>query len=204
MAEGAGQLEKATVILLSDHGSVNHLSTDDFDSTDVMAILEKAGIVEDKNVYAFSVSSYGTLYWRDRKERIPEAKKLLEAHTALNPETGKREGPWWVIDREGMKKGVEGVCLPGELYHTFHVETDRERNMLWPDLIILAKNGWQVPAYNGHVPNVGIKAPKWPPPCGVYNRGQGSVDTLPIVTAISVSGGKRGVAMRPVRIADLG
>jgi hypothetical protein len=202
--EKQGVLEKATVILMSDHCAVNHLSTEDFSSTDVMGILEKAGMVDKGNVYACSVSSYGTLYWREGKEQVTKAKKLLEEHTALNPETGRRECPWWVLDRNDMKKGIEGVCLPGELYHAYYVEEDREKTMLWPDLIILGKNGWQIPAYNGHVPNVGIKAPKWAPPWRVYSGGHGSVDTLPIVAAISLPRGKTGTSLKPVRIADLG
>ena len=199
-----GVLEHSKIILLSDHSAVNHLYSDDFSSTDVMGLLEDAGIARDKNVYAFSVSSYGVLYWRTGKEQVPQAKKLLEAHRAVNPQTGKSECPWWVLDRKDMKHGLEGVCLPGELYHTYYIEIDREQNMLWPDLIILAKNGWQIPVYNGHVPNVGIKAPKWSPPWRVYNGGHGSVDTLPIVAAISVPGGNRGVQKRPITIADLG
>jgi hypothetical protein len=38
----------------------------------------------------------------------------------------------------------------------------------------------------------------------VYNGGHGSVDTLPIVAAISIPGGKKGAHDRPIRIADLG
>lgn len=199
-----GVLENATVVLLSDHCAVNHLAVDDFSSTDVMGIIERAGLVEGKNVYAFSVSSYGNLYWRDRKEDVAKAKKVLREHTAVNPETGSSECPWWVLDRDDMKRGIEGVCLPGELYHAHYIERDREKTMLWPDLIVLAKNGWQIPAYNGHVPNVGIKAPRWSPPWRVYNGGHGSVDTLPIVAAIASPEGKTGTSDTPVRIADLG
>ncbi|MCX5851947.1 MAG: alkaline phosphatase family protein, partial [Deltaproteobacteria bacterium] len=187
--EKQGVSDRAKIILLSDHSAVNHLFTDDFSSTDVMGLLEGAGLVE-KNVYAFSVSSYGVLYWRTNKASVPSAKAFLEAHRAVNPETGRNECPWWVLDRGDMKHGVEGVCLPGELYHTYYIEVDRERTMIWPDLVILAKNGWQIPVYNGHVPNVGIRAPKWSPPWRVYNGGHGSVDTLPIVAALSVPGGK--------------
>jgi predicted AlkP superfamily pyrophosphatase or phosphodiesterase len=202
--ERQGALSHARIILLSDHSAVNHLSTEDFSSTDVMGLLEGSGIVENKNVYAFSVSSYGVLYWHKNKEQVPDAKALLEAHRAVNPQTGDKECPWWVLDRDDMKRGVEGVCLPGELYHTYYVDVDRERTMMWPDLIILAKNGWQIPVYNGHVPNVGIAAPRWAPPWRVYNGGHGSVDTLPIVVAISAPQGKTGVQNRPIRIADLG
>ena len=103
---------------------------------------------------------------------------MLLAHRALNPQTGKEECPWWVLDRNDMKNGLEGVCLPGELYHTYYVDVDKEQTVIWPDLIILAKNGWQIPVYNGQIPNVGIKAPTWSPPWRVYNGGHGSVDTL--------------------------
>jgi hypothetical protein len=76
--------------------------------------------------------------------------------------------------------------------------------MIWPDLIILAKNGWQIPVYNGHIPNVGIKVPTWTPAFRVYNGGHGSIDTLPIVAAISVPGGRSGTSSRALRIGDLG
>ena len=205
-----GVLDKANVILLSDHSAVNHLYTEDFSSTDCVGILESAGIIakvgvlEKNEVYAFSVSSYGVLYWRENKEKISQAKAFLLAHRALNPQTGSKECPWWVLDRSDMKNGLEEVCLPGELYHTYYVDTDKEQTVIWPDLIILAKNGWQIPVYNGQIPNVGIKAPTWSPPWRVYNGGHGSVDTLPIVAAISIPGGKTGIHDRPIRIADLG
>lgn len=205
-----GVLDKAKVILLSDHSAVNHLYTEDFSSTDCVGLLESAGIIakrgmlEKKEMYAFSVSSYGVLYWRENKENVSKAKELLLAHQALNPQTGNKECPWWVLDRSDMKKGLEEVCLPGELYHTYYVDVDMERTIIWPDLIILAKNGWQIPVYNGQIPNVGIKAPTWAPPWRVYNGGHGSVDTLPIVAAISIPGGKTGAHDRPIRIADLG
>ena len=202
--EEQGVLKNSTIILLSDHSALNHLYSEDFSTTDVMAILQKGDMVDDDNVYAFSVSSYGVIYWRDRKEKVPAAKALLLKHRAWNPQTKKEECPWWVLDRRDMKEGVKDVCLPGELYHTYFVEADRERSMIWPDLIVLAKNGWQIPAYNGHVPNVGVQAPSWTPAFRVYNGGHGSVDTLPIVAAIAVPGGKQGVHSTPIRIGDLG
>ncbi len=205
-----GVLDNANVILLSDHSSTNHLYTEDFSSTDCVGILKKAGIIEKggipekKEMYAFSVSSYGVLYWRENKENVAKAKEVLLTHRTLNPQTGKEECPWWVLDRSDMKNGVSEVCLPGELYHNYYVDIDKEKTLIWPDLIILAKNGWQIPVYNGQIPNVGIKAPTWAPPWRVYNGGHGSIDTLPIVAAISIPGGKKGTQERHIRIADLG
>jgi hypothetical protein len=197
-------LRNSTVILLSDHSFVNHLYSEDFSTTDIMGILKQGNLVDNDNVYTFSVSSYGVIYWRDRKEKVPAARDLLLRHKAWNPQTRKEECPWWVLDRRDMKEGLKGVSLPGELYHAYFVETDREKTMIWPDLIVLAKNGWQIPAYNGHVPNVGVQAPSWTPPFRVYNGGHGSVDTLPIVAAIAVPGVKPGVQPKPIRIGDLG
>jgi len=202
--ERQGMLQNAAIILLSDHSAVNHLYTEDFSTTDVMGIIEKGGLVADGNVYCFSVSSYGVLYWRDKKETVPAAKDLLLKHRARNPQTKKEECPWWVLDRRDMKEGMKDICQPGELYHTYFVEKDREKSMIWPDLIVLAKNGWQIPVYNGHVPKVGVNAPSWTPAFRVYNGGHGSVETLPIVAAIAVPGGKQGVNSRPIRIGDLG
>ena len=208
--ERQGVLGRSRVILLSDHSSENHLYTTDFSSTDCMGILENAGIIETrgilgkKTMYAFSVSGYGMLYWRADKDRVAKAKEVLLAHTALNPETRAMECPWWVLDRADMKNGIEGLCLPGELYHTYYVDIDKEKTLIWPDLIVFAKNGWQIPVYNGQIPNVGIKVPTWIPRWRPYNGGHGSVDTLPIVAAVMIPGGKTGIQDRPIRIADLG
>jgi len=169
-----------------------------------MALLKGADLVIENNIYAFSVSSYGVLYWRDNRAQIPHAKEILTAHRTINPQTGKSECPWWVLDRNDMKYGVKGVCLPGELYHQYYIEINKERDMIWPDLIVLGKNGWQIPVYNGHIPNVGIKAPSWTPPFRVYNGGHGSIDTLPIMAAIYNPNGRTGIDKRAIRIADLG
>jgi predicted AlkP superfamily pyrophosphatase or phosphodiesterase len=201
--EEQGIARGARIILLSDHSAVNHLSTEEFIDTDLMDVMKTRG-VDTRGVYAFSVSSYGVVYWHGHRKEIARAREVLLAHRAKNPQTGAKECPWWVLDRKEMQKGMPGLCPPGELYHRYYADIDRERHMLWPDLVVLAKNGWQIPVYNGHIPNVGISVPKWAPPWRVYNGGHGSVDTLPIVAAISVPGGRRGVSGRPVRISDLG
>jgi len=199
-----GLLDRSCVILLSDHSSINHLATDDFSSTDALGLLKKAGLVHRDNVFAFSVSSYGALYWRDRKEVVPEAKKLLLTHTARNPQSGADECPWLVVDREEMRAGVDGVCLPGELIHEHFVGRDAERSMIWPDLFLFCRSGWQIPVYNGLVPNVGFKVPSWTPPFRVYNGGHGAIDTQPIIAALHLPGGDAGVRADPIRIGDLG
>jgi len=109
-----------------------------------------------------------------------------------------------VLDRSDMKNGMHGVCLPGEFTHTYYVDVDKEKTVIWPDLIILAKNGWQIPVYNGQIPNVASKRPHGAPPWRVYNGGHGSVDTLLLLPRSPIPGGKKGVHDRTIRIADLG
>jgi len=200
----AGLRERSTVILYSDHGSTNHIYAEDFATTDVMGVLRGAGVLRGDEVYAFSVSSYAVLYWREHEERVPDARAALESHRALNPETGMWECPWWVLDRNAMREGLPGVCPAGELYHPHFAERDHGATMIWPELILLARNGWQIPVYNGHVANVGIKAPKWTPPFRVYKGGHGSLDTLPILVAVSTPGGRAGEQPGAMAIGDLG
>ena len=197
----SGIRERSTVILYSDHGSTNHIHAEDFSSTDAMGVLGRAGVLQGDEIYAFSVSSYAVLYWRDHHERLRAARSALEAHQAFNPETGRRECPWLVLDREAMQNGRPGVPA-GELYH--HHFAQPGQTVIWPDLILLARNGWQTPAYNGHVANVGIKAPSWTPPFRVYKGGHGALDTLPILAALSVPGGRRGEQPGEIKIGDLG
>ncbi len=202
--ESAGLRDRSTVILYSDHGSTNHIHADAFESTDVMGVLRRARVLRGDEVYAFSVSSYAVLYWREQKERVADAKAALEDHRALNPETGEWECPWWVLDRDAMRDGRPGVCPPGELYHRHFTRGERGQTVIWPELILLARNGWQIPVYNGHVANVGIKAPKWTPPFRVYKGGHGSLDTLPILAAVSAPGGRTGEQPGEITIGDLG
>jgi len=83
-----GILDTAAVILLSDHSAENHIYTRDFMSTDIMGVLQKHRLAAGDDIYAFSVSSYGVLYFRDDKGKVPEAAAALKNHKALNPQTG--------------------------------------------------------------------------------------------------------------------
>jgi len=157
--ERQGILQKSTIILLSDHSAVNHLYTEDFSSTDVMAILEKADLVDDDNVYAFSVSSYGVMYWRDRKRR---SCRQGPAPQAQGMEPTEKNGRVPLVGPGSARHGGgdEGRLPAGRAVSQVFCRDGSEKSMIWPDLIVLAKNGWQIPACNGHVPNVGVQAPR--------------------------------------------
>jgi len=212
--EAGGYLENATVILLSDH-AMNTLYRDpawkeaDLEAaTDYYRLILDAGLGDENNTTAYGALGFAALYWRYSKEHVAEAKSLLESHTAVNPRTGATECPWWVLDREEMKNGLPGVTRPGELYHKWFVETDREQTMIWPDLFLLAKGGWDLAAYANGLSNLGLKFPLKSPkvigPLYVMLGGHGSLDTQPIVAAISGPEVARRVIEREIRISDLG
>lgn len=207
--EAAGVFDDSLVILLSDHGMVTHRRSPELTSADMLAatdyyqLLLDAGVCSEETAVAFGGSSLGSVYWRTGKETVAAAKAVLEAHLAVDPFTGMADCPWWVIDRDDMKYGKAGVSLPGELYHHWFVETDREQTVVWPDLLLLAKNGWELPAY-GALGNIGITLPQtWLGPLYAFIGGHGSLDTQPIVMAISTPGGTPKWLERPTRIGDL-
>ena len=105
--EEQGITREARIILLSDHSAINHLSTEEFIDTDLMDVMASRG-VDTRGVYAFSVSSYGVVYWRGRKKEIARAREVLLAHRAKNPQTGAVECPWWVLDRNGHAERRRG------------------------------------------------------------------------------------------------
>ncbi len=207
-----GALDNATVMIVSDHSMVTYLRGQGMQhqrelqaATDYYKLLLDAGLGTERTITPFSACSFALVYWRRGKETVRAAKELLESHLALNPETGEWECPWFVIDRDEMIHGKEDVCLPGELYHKWFVETDAEQTMVWPDLILLARNRWELPVYGTGLGNLGISVPDWMflGPLYLFTGGHGSTDTQPIVMGISRPGGATGALDRDVRIGDL-
>jgi hypothetical protein len=113
----------------------------------------------------------------------------LLRHRVKNPITGGWECPWDVLTMTEMEKGLPGVSEPGELYHPHFARNNQPGTLHWPDLMLVAKNNWQLPAVMGLLTNVGVKIPGF-----IANRmapwraligGHGSTDTQKIVMAIA-------------------
>ena len=88
--------------------------------------------------------------------------------------------------------GDLGFVEPGELYHSYFIDIEQERQTVWPHLSVLARSGWQLPVY---LPNL--------PPVATFCGGHGSFDSLPIVLAFKRPGGPVKEIPRVARIADL-
>ena len=198
LLEGLRGMEKyrdATIILYSDHGHINHLFQEDLGkSTDMVEILHREGLITDEEkrgigFAALGVSSVGGIWWKgdnleERQVRALAAREALLRHEVVNPQTGERECPWYVGAHEDMIQGLPGYAEPGVLWHEYYGPRNDGESLLWPDLVLGAKNGWQVPVYGGVLANIGIKLPDWFPPLTLFLGGHGSIDTLPIVMAL--------------------
>jgi hypothetical protein len=203
-----GLAEDATIVLFSDHNMENHIIDPKWlpgycDLTDFMGMLRTEGLAGDDDAITLCASTIANTYWRDGKERVAKARKLLLDYQAKNPVTGVLECPWLVLDRNDMKAGVTGVCLPGELYHPYFIETTGETEMVWPDLIMLARNGWQMPVYLDSLPAFPIPIPFTGERIAPFIGGHGAVDTGQIVMGVKLPGGSPGTDLTPFRISDM-
>ena len=201
--EEQGVLESAMVILASDHSMENHLNHT-VEDTDFVTLLLSGSVIAYGDMHPHCTSSMASLFWRSHPDNIPAAYDFLRAHRAVDPLTGEEVCPWHVLDRDEMRDGVPGLCAPGELYHEYFVDQDGvDGALLWPDLILLTRSGWQLPIYGGFINHLGIELPAWMPPTLALSGGHGSVETLKIISAIAMPGGAGRVVDAPIRIADL-
>jgi hypothetical protein len=203
-----GVLEDTMIVFYSDHGMLTHLkgnwnNDQQIATTDYYRLVLNAGLGTDKTIFPFGISSLAGLYWKGNKDMVAAAKTLLQAHKAVNPRTGVEESPWWVLDRQDMIDGVPEVTLPGEMYHKWFVDEDKEQTIVWPDLILLAKNGWQLAAYGKGLLNIGIDTPGFVGPYFGMAGGHGSVDTQSILVGITMPGVGSRTVDSDIRIADL-
>ena len=123
-----------------------------------------------------------------RRAKSGLAKEVLLAHRVINPETGDREVPWDVLNWRDMLAGVPGVCEPGELYHRHFGDNDTPGRLHWPDIIVMARNNWQLPAVMGLLTNVGFALPGFVAermaPWRAMIGGHGSAETQAVVMAM--------------------
>jgi len=203
-----GVLDKATVVVFSDHTMENQLAGKNWipgygKDTDYLKLLQEGGFAGTGDVGGVSASTICNVYWREGKERVAGGVALLEAYLAKNPMTGQMECPWWVVDRKRMKEGYPGVCGPMELYHPYFVDQDKEKTMAWPDLMLFTRNGWQCPTYLDFLPKSPIPLPLTSGSIAPFLGGHGSVDTADMVLGITSPSLPPGVVDKPVRIADV-
>ncbi len=211
----------ALIVVYSDHGHITHRHKETiadivvksvFDSydrsrnTNLVEILAQSGILQGEELKyrgfcPLMGSSVGGVIFQgksmqDRIDKAKLAKAALLEHRVVHPNTGQKECPWDVLVLEDTRTGITGICEPGELYHPYFAFNNRPGILHWPDMWVIAKNNWQLPAVMGLLTNVGLKIPKWiadrMAPWAPMIGGHGSTDTQRIVMAIQGPGIARG------------
>jgi hypothetical protein len=227
----------ATIVLYSDHGHLTHRhketvwdifkksAFDSYDravSTNLVEILARSGVIQGRELdyrgfCPVMGSSVGGICFQGnlahRREKAARTKKALMAHQVIHPADGKPESPWHVLDWNDMKAGVPGLCEPGELYHPVFGENDAPGRVHWPDVMVMARNHWQLPAVMGLLTNVGLALPGFlaerTAPWSVMIGGHGSVDTQGVVLGMAGPDLARGRVLadpgfeRNYRLADI-
>jgi len=210
----------ATIVLYSDHGHVTHRAKetiwdifkksafDSYDrrvSTNLVEILAHEGVIQGKELDFMGFcpvmgSSVGGVAFAGEMERRRDkaalAKEALMAHRVINPDTGEEELPWDVLDWQDMVNGKPGLCEPGELYHPYFGPNEAPGQLHWPDIMVLARKNWQLPAVMGLLTNVGLALPEFVAkrmaPWRAMIGGHGSAETQGVVMAIQGPELRRG------------
>jgi len=228
LIEGIGKIDRyqnATIVLYSDHSHVTQLMKRSWSpgdvltpDTDFIGLLRDGGVLTEdeadgKGFGCYSGTSLGILYFypdAGKDQKVQKALPMLRAYQAENPQTKVKECPWDVVGPDEMKNGLAGVCAPDELHHKY-LDNSAGRYPVWPDIILLCKNGWQTPAYKGKVGNVGVDLPEATPPIAPLFGGHAGPDTQRILMAIRGPGVAKGKVItddpktypKNYRIADL-
>ncbi len=201
----------AYIVLYSDHGHVTHKDTllSNFYpgiDTDIRELLFRKGLIGWPGKFgygniAYSGSAMAYVYqagktYKERVEWAEKAKAVLRAHRIWDRFDKKFVSPWYVCGREEMMKGLPGVLAPGELCNPYFFTNNSRGKLLWPDLAIFMKDGWQAPVYSGMLSNLGVKLPPNLPPVKILIGGHGSHETKEVVMAI------KGPGIKPKYIQD--
>jgi hypothetical protein len=200
--ERQGVIGPAEIVLVSDHNMVNALYAQDIEEkTDLIKMLSDKGLATATDTYWYGAGSMGSLYWRpEYRSAHPQvvaqakAELLSDAHKAFNPETWRFELPWTVLDQDEMRLGRNDLGIdPQELFNGYFAQ-----NGVWPDLMVLAKNGWSLPSGGFNIGSISLSSLS-------MNGVHGAPDTSAVVVAIKGLGFPQGIRCpAEARLADVG
>ena len=206
-----GVYEQSYVITESDH----NMESNFFKAPKIQDILAGTGYSPKSDYYAFTASQIAGVFLRpghrDSDAQINSGlEKALEEFRMKNPLTGQEESPMVVLDREEMRTGIdkatgEKVTEPMELYSEYYIEHRKPGELMWPDLIFLARKYYQFPLLGLGLANVGGGKLGLPlPPISVYVGGHGGPSTQSSLLLLHGPGiAKAAVSLEQTRPSDV-
>jgi predicted AlkP superfamily pyrophosphatase or phosphodiesterase len=199
-------VERAVVVLLSDHGLVTAMGTADT-VVDLGSALMAAGVLESTIERLAGRGQLAHVFMSD-PTKTAEVEAILESYEQLDPVEGRTVRPLLAINRAEMDTGVDAVSGPfggdglggnhrGELYSEWSIEapvTDNSK-VRWPDLFVFTRGHFRTEV-TSEVSQSGSGAPM----TGVH----GAPSSADVIAGLAGPGIRAGTHDQPATLADLG
>jgi len=200
-------LDRAFVILLSDHGQATVMKTPDT-VLDVGKILLAGGLAQTDVERIVTSGEMGWIALKDPAKKA-QISAILQQHQETDPVLKKTVNPFLVLDRDEMDSGIDDVDGPfaedgvpgnkrGELYSEWSIDGTRTdlAKVRWPDLFIFMRNRFQTAVFRSDVLR--------PSRVGALFNGQhGSRLSADVIMAMSGPGIAPGVYDGAATLADI-
>ena len=149
--DARGGPEDSIVVFTADHSMITEgYGRQGYAALDLREYLREQGIVSSKHYgAAWSLNHYGAIFDVRDEATLTEIKRQLQGMAVDDPTEGKGFHPCIVLDREGMKTGVDSdnpylsdsekqLAVPGELYSSYYIEHPAPpgEKIRWPDLFV--------------------------------------------------------------------
>ncbi len=156
--ESRGSPEDSISVFTADHSMITEgYRKQGYAAVDLREYLREQGIVSPKHYgAAWSLNHYGAIFDVRDEDTLKEIKRQLQGMAVDDPEEGKDFHPCIVLDREGMKTGIDSdnpylpesentIALPSELYSSYYIKHPAPpgEKIRWPDLLIFFRGHYQ-------------------------------------------------------------
>jgi hypothetical protein len=204
--ERRGALERAVLVLLSDHGLMTAMNTPET-VIDLGAVLLAQGMQESDFERLAGRGQLAHIALNDPR-KSEQAEAILESYEMLDPVDGRMVKPLLVINRREMETGVDASSGPfgadgiagnhrGELYSEWSIDSpiNDGSKVRWPDLFVFTRGHFRT-ELTSDVSNSGNGTP--------INGVHGAPSTADVLAMLAGPGIQPGTYDAPASLADLG
>ncbi len=153
-----GTFDNSIIVFAADHSMITEgYRKQKYAALDIKEYLRSQGIISPKHYgTAWSLNHYAAIFDVRDKATLQEIKRQLQGMTVDDPEKGEKFHPCIVLDREGMRTGIDKdnpflaepdrkIGEPLELYSTYYIEKvgKAEGKVRWPELFVFFRGHYQ-------------------------------------------------------------